>query len=103
MTSWCTPGSPVRYYQCPFCNRTFSSYYGEVFRRRAGARVLDGPARREPSPGIPATTPEEQRWRELKSTAARWFARLEAEERRYAPAGAGYPSARSTRAPGRNR
>lgn len=83
MTSWSAPGSPVRYYQCPFCCRTFSSAYGEVFRRRAGARVVEhrDPAPRPASPA-PLATPEEIRWKQLKSRAARWFARLEAEEER---------------------
>ena len=83
MTSWSAPGSPVRYYQCPFCSRTFCSAYGEVFRRRAGARMVE---RRDPAPrpGSPAPlpTPEEIRWKQLKSRAARWFARLEQEEER---------------------
>jgi hypothetical protein len=73
MTGWSAPGSPVRYWQCPFCGRTHSSLYAEVFRRAAGAR------------------------------AASWFARLEREGQaapaapgrvRYqpAPAGARLPS-----------
>ncbi len=105
MTSWSAPGSPVRYYQCPFCSRTFSSQYGEVFRRHAGARLVDHPAPPGPSRGVPAPTPEEQDWKLLKSRAARWFARLEAEERRHAQP-APRPacvSAPSTRAPGRHR
>ncbi len=94
MTSWSVPGSPVRYYQCPFCSRTFSSAYGEVFRSGAGARrVGPAPAAPPPSPA-PLATAEEIRWRELKRTAERWFARLEAEEQRpaeraYARAAAG--------------
>jgi hypothetical protein len=83
MTSWSAPGSPVRYYQCPFCSRTFSSAYGEVFRRRAGARVVEHrhPAA-PPASAAPLPTSEEIRWKQLKSRAARWFARLEEEEER---------------------
>ncbi len=88
MTSWSAPGSPVRYYQCPFCGHTHSLAYAEVFRRRAGARLVG----REPAPARPpAPSADELRWRLLKSRAVRWFARLEDEERRvsaYAAAGA---------------
>ena len=98
MTSWSAEGSPTRYYQCPFCGRTFCSAYGEVFRRSAGARWL-GPApgsgetpgsgarpvssgRRPPAaPAGPAA--EDVPWRELQGRAARWFARVEADERRW--------------------
>jgi hypothetical protein len=75
MTAWSAPGSPIRYYQCPFCSRTHSSLYGEVFRLRAGARarVLDAPSA------------EDARWARVKARAARWFARLEADERRAGP------------------
>jgi hypothetical protein len=83
MTSWSAAGSPVRYYQCPSCARTFCSAYGEVFDRRAGARVVE---RAEPPTTAPAAVPlpsaEELRWRELKGRANRWFERLEAEQRR---------------------
>ncbi len=79
MTSWSAPGSPIRYYQCPFCARTHSSQYGEVFRSRAGARVLDAPAR-PAVPGIPVASPEDVRWARVRANAARWFARLVAEE-----------------------
>jgi hypothetical protein len=78
MTSWSAPGSTIRYYQCPFCQRTHSSLYGEVFRRRAGARVV------ETAPvagGIPMASQEDVRWARVKATAARWFARLEEDER----------------------
>jgi len=78
MTSWSAPGSPVRYYQCPFCTRTHSSPYGEVFRRGAGARVL---AARSAPGGIPTATADDVRWAGIKASAARWFARLDAEER----------------------
>ncbi len=77
MTSWSAPGSQLRYYQCPFCARTHSSYYGEVFRHRAGARVVNG---RPVAGGIPSASPEDVRWAGIKASAARWFARLEAEE-----------------------
>lgn len=83
MTSWSAPGSPIRYYQCPFCQRTHSSLYGEVFRRRAGARVVDARPRAAAA-GIPMPSPEDVRWARVKATAARWFARLEADERRCA-------------------
>jgi hypothetical protein len=82
MTSWSAPGSTIRYYQCPFCQRTHSSLYGEVFARRAGARVLDARPGAAPASGIPMPTQEDMRWASVKATAARWFARLEAEERR---------------------
>jgi hypothetical protein len=79
MTSWATPGSPIRYYQCPICSRTQSSAYGEVFRRGAGARVT---AYRPGPRGIPEASPEDVRWAGIKARAARWFARLDAEEQR---------------------
>jgi hypothetical protein len=84
MTSWSAPGSPIRYYQCPFCARTHSSLYGEVFRRRAGARVVDAPARATRPSEIPMASQDDMRWARVKTTAARWFARLEADERRCA-------------------
>src|SRR5512141_2506335 len=84
MTSWSAPGSPIRYYQCPFCARTHSSLYGEVFRRRAGARVVDAPVREARPTEIPMASQEDVRWAGVKQTAARWFARLEADERRCA-------------------
>jgi hypothetical protein len=84
MTSWSAPGSPIRYYQCPFCARTHSSLYGEVFRRGAGARLLDGAARTGGPAQIPTASQEEIRWAQVKATAARWFARLEADEQRNA-------------------
>jgi hypothetical protein len=84
MTSWSAPGSPIRYYQCPFCQRTHSSLYGEVFRRRAGARVLDARGPAAAAPGIPMPSQDDVRWARVKATAARWFARLEADVRRCA-------------------
>ncbi len=87
MTSWSAPGSPIRYFQCPFCQRTHSSLYGEVFRRRAGARFVDAPARASAPDAIPMATPEEMHWARVKQTASRWFARLEADERRCAGSG----------------
>jgi len=85
MTSWTAPGSTIRYYQCPFCQRTHSSLYGEVFRRRAGARVVDAPAHAAgASAGIPMASAEDVRWARVKATASRWFARLEADEQRCA-------------------
>jgi hypothetical protein len=83
MTSWSAPGSTIRYFQCPFCTRTHSSLYGEVFRRRAGARVLEGaPRPAAAAADIPMASPEDVRWARVKATASRWFARLEAEQRR---------------------
>ncbi len=82
MTSWSAPGSAIRYYQCPFCQRTHSSLYGEVFRRRAGARFVEAPVRATAPRQIPMATAEDIRWARVKSNAARWFARLEAEGRR---------------------
>ncbi len=79
MTSWLAPDSQVRYYQCPFCARTHSSLYGEVFRHGAGARVR---GLRSAAGGVPTASPEDVRWAGIKASAARWFARLEAEERR---------------------
>jgi hypothetical protein len=86
MTSWSAPGSPIRYFQCPFCQRTHSSLYGEVFRRRAGARFVDAPVRASAPQAIPMATPEEMHWARVKQTASRWFARLEADERECAVA-----------------
>ncbi len=88
MTSWSAAGSQVRYYQCPFCARTHSSLYGEVFRHGAGARLC-GP--RPAAGGIPEATPEDVRWAGIKASAARWFARLEAEEQHQGPAGSRPP------------
>ena len=82
MTPWSAPGSTIRYYQCPFCARTHSSLYGEVFRRRAGARVLDAPPRAASPSSIPMPSQEDLRWARVKASAARWFARVEADERR---------------------
>jgi hypothetical protein len=83
MTSWSAPGSPIRYFQCPFCQRTHSSLYGEVFRRRAGARLVDArPRASGAAQGAPMASPEEVRWARVKASAARWFARLEADEQR---------------------
>jgi hypothetical protein len=86
MTPWSAPGSTISYYQCPFCARTHSSLYGEVFRRRAGARLLDTPPP-APAPGTassaaPMASQEDVRWARVKASAARWFARLEEDERR---------------------
>ncbi len=84
MTSWCAAGSPTRYYQCPFCKRTLCSAYDEVFERGAlGRRVAAGA--RSTAAALPEATPEDQRWRELKGRAARWFARVEADGVSHAP------------------
>lgn len=85
MTSWSAPGSPIRYWQCPFCARTHSSLYGEVFRRRAGARILDAPVRPASPKAVPMATAEDARWARVKAQATRWFAKLEADEARNAP------------------
>jgi hypothetical protein len=82
MTSWAAPGSPIRYYQCPFCSRTHSSLYGEVFRRRAGARIVEAPRGPAAPSAVPMASAEDVHWALIKSTAARWFARLEADEQR---------------------
>ena len=79
MTSWSVPGSPVRYWQCPFCSRTHSSLYSEVFERGAGARRVEPAPAGRPA-GVPQATPQEIRWAQLKARAARWFARLEEEQ-----------------------
>lgn len=91
MTSWAVPGSPVRYYQCPFCTRTHSSLYGEVFRHGAGARLCSPGAA---AGGIPSASPEDVRWAGIKASAARWFARLDAEEQAQELAGAPRPAPR---------
>ncbi len=104
MTSWSAVGSPTRYYQCPFCKRTLCSAYDEVFERGTLARRVGGPARAAAARAsdLPAPTPEDLRWRELKGRAARWFARLEAEGRspapRPAPAAANVAEAAAVRA-----
>jgi hypothetical protein len=80
MTSWSAPGSTIRYFQCPFCARTHSSAYGEVFRRGAGARLVDAPSASSSPERIPMASPDDIRWARVKASAARWFARLEADE-----------------------
>jgi hypothetical protein len=86
MTSWSAAGSPVRYWQCPFCGRTHSSLYSEVFARGAGARRVEaGAAPAAAHAGAPQATPDEIAWSRLKARAARWFARLEREEVAPAP------------------
>jgi hypothetical protein len=84
MTSWSADGSPIRYYQCPFCQRTHSSLYGEVFRSRAGARVRPTPAAPSTPSEIPTASAEDVQWASLKATASRWFERLASEEARHA-------------------
>jgi len=82
MTTWSAAGSPVRYWQCPFCSRTHSSLYSEVFRCGAGARRVDSPpgAGGVQAAGAPQATPQDIAWTSLKARAARWFARLELEQ-----------------------
>jgi hypothetical protein len=82
MTSWSAPGSPIRYYQCPFCQRTHSSHYDEVFAHGAGARLVDAREHTATPGDLPMASPEAIAWAGVKIRAARWFARLEAEERR---------------------
>jgi len=83
MTSWAAPGGGVRYWQCPFCRRTCSSAYGEVFRSGVARRVARRPAPAGPVSGLPARLPQasaaDASWALLKARAHRWFARLEAE------------------------
>lgn len=97
MTSWSAPGSPIRYYQCPFCARTHSSQYGEVFRRGAGARVLETVPRSALPTSIPMATAEDVKWARVKASAARWFARLQAEESERTPLPTPVPLARVRR------
>jgi hypothetical protein len=95
MTSWSAPGSPIRYYQCPFCARTHSSLYGEVFRRRAGARMIEAPVRPADPARLPMPSEEEARWATVRLHAARWFERLRSVERplpRASPAAQGEPA-----------
>jgi len=80
MTSWSAPGSRIRYYQCPFCARTHSSLYDEVFARGAGARRLTTAARGPAPTERPQASADDIRWAGVKQRAVRWFARLEAEE-----------------------
>jgi hypothetical protein len=82
MTSWIPAGSRIRYYQCPFCARTHTSLYDEVFARGAGARLVAAPVREAAPAEMPQATPDDIRWSGVKLRAARWFARLEAEEQR---------------------
>jgi hypothetical protein len=84
MTSWSVPSSPIRYFQCPFCQRTHSSHYGEVFRNRAGARVLATLPRPSSPSEIPMARPEDARWASIRTAANRWYSRLEADEQRNA-------------------
>jgi len=81
MTSWATGGSPVRYFQCPLCARTYASQYDEVFRARAGARRVGVPTRQATPTSLPMASPEDRRWATVRARAARWFSRLEIEER----------------------
>jgi hypothetical protein len=81
MTSWSTAGSTVRYFQCPLCARTYSSCYDEVFRAQAGARRVGVPAQQAPPRRLPMASLEDQRWATVRSRAARWFSRLETEQR----------------------
>jgi len=89
MTTWSAAGSPVRYWQCPFCSRTHSSLYSEVFRAGAGARRVDSAPPPGPA-GPPQASADEIAWSRLKLRAARWFARLEQEQ---LPGAARQPSA----------
>ena len=54
--------------------------YGEVFRRGAGARLRGS---RAAVGGAPEASAEDVHWAGIKASAARWFARLDAEERRH--------------------
>jgi hypothetical protein len=81
MTSWSTGGSPVRYFQCPLCSRTHSSQYDEVFRARAGARRVEVPCKQAAPSTLPMASLEDRRWATVRARAARWFSRLETEQR----------------------
>jgi hypothetical protein len=106
MTGWSAPGSPVRYWQCPFCGRTHSSLYAEVFRSGAGARLLGRPAPAAAA-ALPRASAEDPGDAALRSRAARWFARLEREGRPVQPAPparASYdPAPAAARLPSRHR
>ena len=52
-----------------------------MFQRGAGARLVE-PKPEAPAGGIPEATAEDMRWAGVKASAARWFARLESDERR---------------------
>jgi hypothetical protein len=91
MTSWAAPGSPIRYYQCPFCARTHASCYREAFRPGAGARVALPQARAGAPEALPRASDDEIRWAGVKARAARWFARLEAEEQGLSASGPAHP------------
>ena len=80
MTSWSAPGSPIRYYQCPFCARIHASCYGEAFQPGGGARLVGAQVRPATPTELPRASQDEMRWAGVKQRAARWFARLEAEE-----------------------
>jgi hypothetical protein len=108
MTGWAGPGSPVRYWRCPLCGHTHSSAYGEVFRNGAGARLVAPTVAGAPAAGrLPQASAEEIRWASVRARAARWFARLVAEERQAParpPAGARYePVLARSRPPGPTR
>lgn len=107
MTTWAAPGSPVRYWQCPFCGRTHSSAYGEVFRSGAGARLVPPrpAAGAAAQPAAPRPTGAVGDLALLKARAVRWFERLEAEGRPSpAPARPRYePAAARARLAGRHR
>ena len=81
MTSWATAGSPVHYFQCPLCARTYASYYDEVFRARAGARRVGVPAQQAAPTTLPMASREDQRWATVRARASRWFSRLESAQR----------------------
>jgi hypothetical protein len=97
MTSWSAAGSPVRYFQCPLCARTYSSLYDEVFRAEAGARRLGVPARPAAPTALPMASREAQQWATVRARATRWFSRLESDQRR--AAGSPAPPPRAQRSP----
>jgi hypothetical protein len=80
MTSWSAAGSPMRYFQCPLCARTYASLYEEVFRARAGARRVGVPVRTAAPSTLPAASLEDQRWATVRARATRWFSRLESDQ-----------------------
>jgi hypothetical protein len=100
MTSWSAAGSPVRYWQCPFCGRTHSSLYSEVFERGAGARRVEPMnAASVSAQGAPQASPQDIQWGRLKARAAQWFARLELEQVAVPPARTGPRSVGSATRP----
>jgi len=66
---------------------------GEVFARGAGARRVAAPERDTAAAEVPRASQDDIRWAGVKQRAARWFARLEAEEHRALSAARTAPTA----------